>query len=154
MVKNWKDPEDWTEWNEMFRSVQEELDNLEIDDPIEVTAGEIIEPDKINWEFPKVNAAFQKLGEIKDKCNRLTTIAKRWYEQKIFKATLDAEKIYPNQELQKAYGKNEALQEREYWESAKVLAEAIHDERSRLFQYRNDLEQMGHNARAHLKLTN
>ena len=82
MLKYWTDPKDWTEWTQKFQEVQSELDAIEIVDPIHLEPGEIIEPDPINVEYSKVDEAFQHLGEIKDKFNRLKTIAKRWYDQK------------------------------------------------------------------------
>lgn len=147
MIKNWEDPKTWDEWLNRFTEVQQELDIIEDVEPIHLEPGECAEIHLINRAYTLVELSFKQLGGIKDRCRRLQSVAKRWYDQKVNTEMLNASRLYPNQKLQKAHAENNAVKEFENFEAARLLTEAIKDERSRLWNYREDLEQMGHNTR-------
>ena len=147
----WTDPKTIAQWLQRFKEVQTELDEIEIPEPLTVAPGEILESThELNRAFLESNRAFKELGAVKDKCRRLAAIAERKYKQKKADAILEAGRDrdrFPSAELRKAYGEIRAKKYLKLWQAASVLSGSIHDERSRLFQYREDLEQIGHNVR-------
>jgi hypothetical protein len=152
---NWTDPKNTTEWLARFTEVQADLDAITIPEPLKIAAGEILQStNEINVAFLDVSRTYKDLGAVKDKARRLSVIAERWYKGEKAKAILEAgrdRETYPSDELRKAYAENKTIGFLENWQAAQVLLEAIHDERSRLFQYRGDLEQIGHNIRQEMK---
>ena len=148
----WKDPTTPDEWTELFKQVQSDFDKIEIPDVMSIQPGEVLEPSEINVEIVKTAKAFRETGSIKDRARRLEALAKRWYEQAMAKAILEISlgtlrDVYTSDELRKAYAENQAREFRDLWDASHVLAAAIHDERQRLYQYREDLENIGNNAR-------
>jgi len=145
----WEEPKNWTEWLERFVEVQADLDAIEVPEPLACAPGQILFPHEINAEFPKVENAFKDLGEVKDKCNHLINTAERWYDLEMATKMLEARGLEscPNQKLQQAHAITQTIESRKRVDAAKLLRDAIHDERSRLWQYRDTLINMGHNAR-------
>jgi hypothetical protein len=148
----WIDPANTSDWTERFQEVQAEFDAIKIDDVLSIQPGEIVEPHRINEELVKTARAFQQTGAVKDKARRLESIAKGWYEHEYQLALLettrtDKAEILTSAELRKAYAAYKAEKLKEFWEAGKLLSLAVHDERQRLFQYREDLYNIGHNSR-------
>jgi conjugal transfer/entry exclusion protein len=148
----WKDPTNADEWKALFVEAEAAFGKFHLPNPIQIGIGEVIDPSQINPEIAKVDPAWKELQEIKDKVRQLDAIAKRWYDQKKVKAILECRavemrEIYSSDGLRNAYAEDQAADLRKLCDASATLLESIHDERSRLFQYRKDLEQIGHNAR-------
>ena len=148
----WKDPTTPDEWTELFKQVQDDFEKIEIPEVMSIAPGEVLEPSEINVEIVKTAKAFKETGSIKDRARRLEAIAKRWHEQAKARSVLELRtatnrEIYSSDELRKAYAEDQARAFRDLWDASRVMAASIHDERQRLHQYREDLENIGNNSR-------
>lgn len=148
-------PEKIEEWERLFIETVEIFQGVDIPNPLELREGEIVDSvDILNVEYSKAGKVMKELLIPKQRANRLKDIAVRWKNQIIrngIKASSRDREKYPNQEVQKAYAEGLAEEYYELIDKAQSLIDAIHDQRSRLWMYRKDLTEMGHNARLERK---
>ena len=148
-------PKNWDEWLGEFVNLQDDLDRLEIVEPIHMESGQVLMRHELEEAVTKTEEAFRDWAVIKDLANQLLTIAHRWYDQEFARLTLEAcvdAENFPNQEAQKAHAKVGAKNARENYEACKVLMAAVHDERSRLYEYRETLINLLHGVRQEEKM--
>jgi hypothetical protein len=148
------EPRDNAEWTEQFEAAVEEFNGILSLEPITLAEGEVLQVFEINRALTEVAASFRSLGGVADKVRRLEAIVTRWRDQAFNLALLEAggkRETYPDAAMRKAYAETKVDEMERLIMAAKLTREAIHDERSRLWAYREDLFNIGHNVRRELE---
>jgi hypothetical protein len=144
------DPEKIVSWNASFTDVLKELDALKSVEPLHIEKGEVLELWNVNKLLADAGEAFKELGSVKEKVRALLVEVERWHDQEYDLALLEAgldRDSYPDTELRKAHARNEARELDGMVRAAKLALASVHDERSRLWAFREDLHNIGHNVR-------
>ena len=100
--------------------------------------------------YIEVQSKWEELDIWKRKADWLKRVLKRLRERRynyMFLFALNDKEFYPNQSSQKTFAESAAEEEARLLTESVWFAGAVHDDRQRLFNFRQDLKEIGNNMR-------
>jgi hypothetical protein len=138
------------DWQKEFHYVRKFMSAYEPHGNLRIEDGEIIDTTVINVELTRTEADFKMLGEIKLKAINLVDWATRNYDRQRGKwkeIVLAKRGQYPAEKDREDFVNSKTSDDKAILDAAKLIAKAIKDERSRLFNHVKTLQSVGANTR-------